>query len=214
MFRPLLPSWVSPASATPSHVSAKKHRHVDSEEVCGQFVQSLDLLSDSVGPVLHTRNPCLIHCHLCISFCFDLCVGSRNNTSNTSMSQENQKPKPTPQRTMRTVTLTCGSHAATDDVARHRRPFAPLSSTHRSSPTQSIFVLFPTTQIADDNHFVHVHELSAYSTPRCTLQSETDGSVGTSGKILHNLLHDTLPLVVSLLRLVVALFQLRHRLGD
>ena len=58
-----------------------------------------------------------------------------------------------------------------------------------------------------------MYELSAYSTPRCTLQPETDGSVGTSRNILHNPLHDTLSLVVSLLRLVVALFQLRHRLG-
>ena len=56
VFHQFLPSWVSQASAsavshdgpgpvhpmaTPSHGPAKKHEHVDSEEVCGQFVQFL-----------------------------------------------------------------------------------------------------------------------------------------------------------------------------
>ena len=39
-----LPSRTTPcpSMAAPSHVSVKKHQHVDSEEVCGEFVQSLD----------------------------------------------------------------------------------------------------------------------------------------------------------------------------
>ena len=94
-FHPFPPSWVFPASvsvayhegpgpvhhmAVPSPVSAKKHQHVDTEEVCGQFVQSLDHSQRRCGvrclrPVVHTRNPCPIHCHFRRLFCFDLCVG-------------------------------------------------------------------------------------------------------------------------------------------
>ena len=65
VFHQFLPSWPFPASASvvhnvgpdpvhpmaiPSHVSAKERQHVNSEEVCGQFAQSLALSSSNRPP--------------------------------------------------------------------------------------------------------------------------------------------------------------------